>query len=71
MKRFIPLRPLTYLGLGNFAEVSDTVVYVNLDHVISVTMRGKVAFVVTRDKRVIRCLREDFKKQMELIHESK
>lgn len=66
MKRFIPLRPLTRVGQDYV--VGDVLVYINLDHVISVTMRGNVAFVVTRDKRVIRCWRDDFKKQMELIH---
>lgn len=70
MRRFVPLRPISPVGRGQWIVASDTVVYVNLDHVLSVTLRGKVALILLRNKRVVRCFRDDFMRQVEkLTHE--
>lgn len=68
-RRFIPLRPLTRCG-GQFVAASDTVVYVNMDHVVRVTMRGSLALVTMRDGHIVRVSRVDFMKQVERLHES-
>jgi hypothetical protein len=70
MRRFIPVRPITPVGGGQWVVASDTVVYVNLDHVVSVTMRGKVALIKLRNKSsLVRCYRDDFMRQVERLNE--
>lgn len=65
MRRFIPIHPLCQVAPDKWQVITPTVVYVNLDHVISVTVRGRVAFIVMRNRKVLCCWKEDFLQQVD------